>query len=1082
MRGAVTIGHVTDPGRDRPTIDELLDRAVRAINRGDKATADALAGRVLAVDQANVDAEELLAAPADQGEIRRITILFADLVDSTELSTRIEPETYRTVVGRYRDDVLRIVNSYGGHIGNTKGDGLLAVFGHPQAHENDAWRAVQAGLEITQDVARLSGRVRRRFGFDIDVRVGVHRGLVYLDTAQDDVYGFAANLAARMCSIAEPGTVAVSEAVARLVRDKFEFEKRPAQQVKGVSAPIVAYRPVAELDIKPPASVGPLIGRDHEVAVLETRWKEVAAGTRNNAAVAICGEPGIGKSRLARSAVELARRTGGEVLELAGSPFHTDAGLYPARKLLERRCRITRSSDPEERLRLLTTELHARGLDSPATIALLAPLLGIPPQYGYQPVLAAGNRLQQEIRNAIQDYLIACAGDCGLVLAEDMHWFDASTREVVASLIASGRRTLVVMTSRVREALPASCDFEVFDLGPLTAAETDQLIAAIHPAMSDRDRRVVRRRCDGIPLYIEEVVAKIKEQPNETDEYARVPDTLYEALFARLQSSEAAIAVVEAAATIGSQFDVGLLGSVVGMTGDELDRVLKELQDTTVLERAGNRAWRFRHELLREVAAELPPPTLLRKLHSRVADALMAASSDGDTDWPLIAGHFESAHRFDEAASAFQRASSAARHIGALAEAKSYLSRALKQLERLPATPERDRREMGFRLRHGFLASAAEGPQSAETAADFERCLQLGGTGQLTDELFATLMALFTYYVGRADLRRSQQIVESLRVGVDSGREWWRTENIGGSGTLAWFRGEFVAASEQLEEAATLMKARGRHDIEAEWFMPHDPLVLVHCGVAQARWVLGDLEGAATALQDGLSRIDDLEFPQGPFSLCYVRFVEVWMRIEAGQFDLAADLAADIHHRADRHGFEQWGVMGAALHQAVSAAAAVAAGRVESPAVSEGINTLMGWTAACRYVGALSFLTSFDGQAARLLIAAGRLDEARAQTDAGLALAEETGMQYYDAELLRLKAATVDDTETRTALLMSAWDLARRQGSPVFALRAALDDYRLRGAPARRKVAEAAQLFPADSTWPELAQARTVLAENQTAR
>ncbi|MGV0802131.1 adenylate/guanylate cyclase domain-containing protein, partial [Mycolicibacterium elephantis] len=141
--------------------DELLDRAVSAINRGDRATADALAGQVLAVDHANVDAEELLAAPADHGELRRLTIMFTDLVDSTALSTRIEPETYRTVVGGYRDEVLRIVNQYEGHIGNTKGDGLLAVFGHPHAHEDDVRRAVQAGLDLTKAVSQLSERVRR---------------------------------------------------------------------------------------------------------------------------------------------------------------------------------------------------------------------------------------------------------------------------------------------------------------------------------------------------------------------------------------------------------------------------------------------------------------------------------------------------------------------------------------------------------------------------------------------------------------------------------------------------------------------------------------------------------------------------------------------------------------------------------------------------------------------------------------------------------------------------------------------------------------------------------------------------------
>ena len=187
------------------SIDELLDRAVAAINRGDRVTATALAGQVLAVDRGNADAEDLLAAPGDEGEIRRLTILFADLVDSTVLSTRVEPETYRMLVGRYRDLVLRVVDRYEGHVGSTKGDGLLAVFGHPTAHEDDVRRAVLAGLEITREVARLSEQAKRRLGVDITVRVGVHRGLVYLDTAQDDVYGMAANLAERVSGLAAAG-------------------------------------------------------------------------------------------------------------------------------------------------------------------------------------------------------------------------------------------------------------------------------------------------------------------------------------------------------------------------------------------------------------------------------------------------------------------------------------------------------------------------------------------------------------------------------------------------------------------------------------------------------------------------------------------------------------------------------------------------------------------------------------------------------------------------------------------------------------------------------------------------------------
>ena len=207
------------------TIDELLDRAIQAINSGDRATASALAEQVLAVDSGNQDAEDLLAAPAaGSGELRRLTILFADVVDSTALSTRVEPEIYRKVIGRYRQQVNDIIDRYEGHVFSTKGDGLLAVFGHPKAHENDVRRAVQAGLDITRDVAKLSEQVRSRFGFDISVRVGVHRGLVYLDVAQDDVYGLGANLASRVSGLAPPGSVVVSEAIAPLVRDYFDLE------------------------------------------------------------------------------------------------------------------------------------------------------------------------------------------------------------------------------------------------------------------------------------------------------------------------------------------------------------------------------------------------------------------------------------------------------------------------------------------------------------------------------------------------------------------------------------------------------------------------------------------------------------------------------------------------------------------------------------------------------------------------------------------------------------------------------------------------------------------------------------------
>ncbi|MGV0715611.1 adenylate/guanylate cyclase domain-containing protein [Mycolicibacterium sp. XJ662] len=1064
---------MTDPAQHRSTIDDLLDRAVRAINSGDRATADALAGQVLAVDSANVDAEELLAAPVDHGELRRLTIMFADLVDSTALSTRTEPETYRTVVGGYRDEVLRIVDHYGGHVGNTKGDGLLAVFGHPHAHEDDVRRAVQAGLDLTKAISHLSERVRRRFGFGIDVRVGIHRGLVYLDTAQDDVYGLAANLAARMCSIAEPGTVAVSDAVERLVRDAFELVPGTPHKVKGIDTEVMPYRPVGEREATG-AAPGPLVGREHETRYLRTALAQAASGTLRPPGVAFCGDPGIGKSRLAGAAVAMMDGCDDVVLHLFGSPFHADVGLHPVRKLLERRCAIARSSLPEERLALLRTELDAQGIDADAALPKLAPVLGIPPATGYDPAPAEGHRLHGQIADAVAEYLVACTRTGrALVVAEDMHWFDASTTEVIRRLLEAGlARVLVVMTSRDRSSLPDSPEYQVFDVNPLSDAETDALISTLHPELSPEARNTVRRRCDGVPLYIEEVVAKLKEQPNDAAESQQVPDTLYEALFARLRSSASGASVVEAAATIGASFDRALLRAVVALPDDELDRVLTELRDATVLEPAGDNVWRFRHELLREVAAELPPPSIRQRLHGRVADALISASSQ---DWPVIAAQFEEAHRYREAVAAYEQASAIARQRGALDEARRYLAHALDLLGALPHDAERDNTEMNLRLRRGFLAAAAEGAGSSQTVVDFERCLSLCGTDPHADGLFATLMALFSYYVTRADFARAQQIVDSLRVGVDAGREWWRAENLGGAATVAWFRGEFDEALANQEQADQLMAARDSRDVEAEWFMPHDPVVLGLCSLALARWVHGDLDGAEDALARSEARADGLKFPQGPFSTCYLRYVQIWICLESGNVDRAGVLAADMIERATAHGFDQWAALAATFAGYVPASAALAAGHVDIPEIPQAVATLTGWAQVCRFLGATVFVPSFDGHIARLLLATGQQDDARAQLAAGLQLADDTSMHYYDAELLRLRAATHTDPQARGDDLQAAFDVARRQGAPIFALRAALDDYDVRGDAARQAVVDAVAMFAPDSSWPDLPRARALV-------
>lgn len=294
--------------------------------------------------------------------------------------------------------------------------------------------------------------------------------------------------------------------------------------------------------------------------------------------------------------------------------------------------------------------------------------------------------------------------------------------------------------------------------------------------------------------------------------------------------------VVEAAAVIGRHIDRSLLMSVVDLDGGQVDDVISQLTDARVLEPVGGDNWRFRHELLREVADELAPPSVRRRLHAKVADALVQSVA-ADPDWPLVASHYEQAARHADAASAYRRATAAARRRGALAEARTYLTHALTQLERCPPGPDRDRREIAPRLERGYLTATAEGAQSPVAVADFERCLQLAGTDLRDDELFATLLAVGAYYLWRADLHRAGQLLEVLQAATEQGRQWFRPAIDGSSGIVAWLRGEFDTARVYFDQATTGLGDDYEQRIQALWFVPHDPVALAHEHLAWDRLV-----------------------------------------------------------------------------------------------------------------------------------------------------------------------------------------------------------------------------------------------------
>jgi tetratricopeptide (TPR) repeat protein len=660
-----------------------------------------------------------------------------------------------------------------------------------------------------------------------------------------------------------------------------------------------------------------------------------------------------------------------------------------------------------------------------------------------------------------------------LVVAEDIHWFDPATVVVLSALLgATGGRLLAVLTGRDGNWLSGEWPIKVFDLGPLSDEQTDELIVALDPTVTADECVSVRARCDGMPFYIEQVVSGLHLA--ETENTPTVPDPLYEPLFARLLASPNVVPVVEAAAVIGRHVERGLLMAVAGLDEDDVDDVVDELEDASVLEPWGSDSWRFRHELLREVAIELAPPTLRRELHGRVADALVEGAA-GDPDWRLVAAHYENAERYTDAASAYQQASTDARRRGALDEARTYLTRAITQLESAPAGRDRDRREIAPRLERGFLASAAEGYQSPAVVEEFERCLQLAGTDLRDDQLFATLLALCSYYIPRADLSRAAQLLEVLQAGAEEERQWFAPAIESGLGMVAFQRGEFAVARRHFEKAVAGVAEDDEHRIEALWFIPDDPVALAHEHLGLVHMLHGDLAVAEADFRNAYRHAEQLGFPQGPYNHVYATDIEIEMRAWASQFGTARLLIAELLERAERYGFDFWQMYGATEQSLIDAYELLATEQPDEAALSAQIDATAGFIEFWRSVGLYAYQTRHDGILGQLMIAAGQPDQARACVDAALQMTEDTGMHVYDAELLRVRARTYTDPDMRAADLAAAIELARRQDAPLFELRAALDDFELRGDLARAALADAAARLPADSVLPEVARAQAAL-------
>jgi tetratricopeptide (TPR) repeat protein len=815
------------------------------------------------------------------------------------------------------------------------------------------------------------------------------------------------------------------------------------------------------------------VGRDRERSWLQQSWRQAREGALSTPGVVFRGEPGIGKTRLATEAAEIVEGSGETVIELRGSPLHVDTGLHPVRRLLERRCGITRLTDGVARLRLLEVELRSCAMDPVSTVPLIAPVLGIGPEHGYHAATVEGHTLYDLIGETVHRYVLACLhNQPGLVIAEDVHWFDPSTMELLNSILAAADgRLMVVVTARDGDWLHTDRPTMVFDLAPLTDEQSDALIEALDPTVSDAQRTAVRERCDGVPFYIEHLVGELGGAGAESG----IPEALYEPLFAALHHPHTdVVPVVEAAAVIGRAGDLPLLRSVVGPDAKDVDDVVTELVRARVLERRGTGGWRFRHELLREVAIELAPPSLRRDLHARAAHALVDAAGAVEPDWRVVASHFEQAQQYDEVVEAYQKASVNARGRGALQEALACLTNALNQLASCAAGPERDRREIAIRLERGFLAGAVQGSMSGEGPADFQRCLALASSGNYQDELFATLTALTSYYVPRAELRRVHELLDLLSARITRDRPWSYPAIASVLGSVIWLEGDFTTARAHLLRALAGLSAADPQVLDSAWWVNVDPISLAHTYLALTHTVCGDLERANAELTESVRRCDGLGFPQNAYNRASTYFMEIWVRLESGQIDEAATLVAGLRQLSEESGLDVWQWVGRTEHATVKALAALNAGADAATLIS-GAEKIALHVDGSRLMHLNIFLTFHDAAIGRLLIAAGQPEKAHERMEWALQHAEETGMHFHDAELMRVRAHTFTDRRSRRDALAAALEFARHQGAILFELRCLLDSFDLVGDGDYSELADAVRRFPDTAHWPELARAQRIL-------
>ncbi len=1037
-----------------------------------------------------------------EAERRQLTVLFCDLVESTALAGRLDPEDLREVIRDYQEAAAGVVAQYDGYVAQYLGDGLLVYFGYPRAHEDDAQRAVRAGLGIVEAVRRLHDRPRWAGAGRLQARVGIHTGLVVVGQIgagprqEQLALGDTPNLAGRFQQLAEPDSVVIGPATQRLVQGHFAVRDLGLHPIKGLPAPLRLYQVLGDRPAGGPldrvAGVTPFLDREEEMDLLLRRWRQVKEGLGQ--VVVLSGEAGIGKSRLVRS---LRERIAGEphtAFECRCSPYRVNSALHPLIDLVQRTFGLEHADTPAGRLARLQARLASFERLPQDTAALLASLLSLPlPEGERLPLVLTPERQKQKTLEALLTLLLELADRQPVVfVVEDLHWVDPSTSEFLTLLVdqAATAPLLLLFTCRPAFPLPwiARAHLTLVTLSRLSREHARRIVEQVagKPLPAEVVQEVVTRT-DGVPLFGEELTKMVLESGLLRERQGRyelagplrplaIPATLHDSLMARLDRLGPVKALAQLGATIGRQFSYELLSAVASLDEAELQQALRQLVEAELLHQHGlppRATYVFKHALIQDAAYQSLLKSARQDYHRRIARALTERFPEVAEHEPeLLAHHLTEAGLGEQAVTAWLRAGRQASERSANAEAVAHLRRGLELLEALPETPDRMQRELELQIALGPALMAARSYAAPEVERAYARARQLCDRLGDPPQRFTVLRGLWGYAIVRADLATARDLGrECLALAERAGTPALHLWAHYALGMTLFHQGALPHAREHFERGRALYDPDRRRAPRAL----QDPGVACLSYLAVTLWLLGRPEQALAAGAEALTLAQKLAHP---FSLAYALNIAAVVAQFNGAVAEVQERAAAAGALCAEHGIPYWSAWGRIFRGWAL---------VEQGGGPAGLADEQEGLAAYLSTGARLVRPYFLGLVGEAHLRLGQVPEGLATVADALATAGATGEHWWDAELHRLRgrlllAARAPDEPGAEACFARAREVAREQGARFLALRATLDLCRLwhrrgRRQDARPALAEACGGFGEAVTIPCLQEAEELLHE-----